>query len=122
MTNLVASAPTTEGGAQAPASRRLLIALPLGLVALIAFGVATGRGVYILGFLSFVLALLVSVTLHEAGHFFTARRYGMKSTQFFVGFGKTLWSRQRGETEYGIKAIPAGGFVKIVGMTQLEEV
>jgi membrane-associated protease RseP (regulator of RpoE activity) len=60
--------------------------------------------------------------LHEAGHFFTARRYGMKATQFFVGFGPTLWSRTKGETEYGIKAIPAGGYVKIVGMTSLEEV
>ncbi|MBK5306667.1 MAG: site-2 protease family protein [Frankiaceae bacterium] len=60
--------------------------------------------------------------IHEAGHFFTARRYGMKATQFFVGFGPTLWSTRRGETEYGVKAIPAGGFVKIVGMTPLEDV
>ena len=73
------------------------------------------------GALAFFVALLVSVTLHEAGHFLTARRYGMKATQFFVGFGPTVWSRRRGETEYGIKAIPAGGFVKIVGMTPLEE-
>jgi len=76
----------------------------------------------ILGVLVFVVGLLLSVMLHEAGHFLTARRYGMKATQFFVGFGPTLWSRQRGETEYGVKAIPAGGFVKIVGMTPLEEV
>ena len=74
------------------------------------------------GILAFVVALLVSVMIHEAGHFLTARRYGMKATQFFVGFGPTLWSTQRGETEYGVKAIPAGGFVKIVGMTPLEEV
>jgi len=74
------------------------------------------------GVLAFVVALLVSVMLHEAGHFLTARHYGMKATQFFVGFGPTLFSRQRGETEYGVKAIPAGGFVKIVGMTPLEEV
>ncbi len=74
------------------------------------------------GILAFVVALLLSVMIHEAGHFFTARHYGMKATQFFVGFGPTLWSRTRGETEYGIKAIPAGGFVKIVGMTPLEEV
>ncbi len=74
------------------------------------------------GILAFVVALLLSVMLHEAGHFFTARHYGMKATQFFVGFGPTLWSRTRGETEYGVKAIPAGGFVKIVGMTPLEEV
>lgn len=76
----------------------------------------------VLGIVAFVVALLVSVVLHEAGHFVTARRFGMKATQFFVGFGPTLWSRQRGETEYGIKAIPAGGFVKIVGMTPLEEI
>jgi membrane-associated protease RseP (regulator of RpoE activity) len=77
--------------------------------------------VVLLGVVAFVVALIVSVVLHEAGHFLTARRYGMKATQFFVGFGPTLWSRQRGETEYGFKAIPAGGFVKIVGMTPLEE-
>ena len=68
------------------------------------------------------MALLISVTLHEAGHFVTARRFGMKASQFFVGFGPTIWSRQKGETEYGFKAIPAGGFVKIIGMTTLEEV
>ena len=77
--------------------------------------------IYALGALGFLLALLLSVTLHEAGHFLTARRYGMKATQFFVGFGPTLFSRRRGETEYGVKAIPAGGFVKIVGMTPLED-
>jgi len=60
--------------------------------------------------------------LHEAGHFFTAKKFGMKVTQFFVGFGQTLWSTRRGETEYGVKAIPAGGFVKIVGMTELEDI
>ena len=76
----------------------------------------------VLGFFGFVVALLVSVSLHEGGHFLMARRYGMKATQFFVGFGPTIWSRQRGETEWGFKAIPAGGYVKIVGMTQLEEI
>ena len=77
---------------------------------------------FLLGVLIFVLALLFSVMLHEAGHFMTAKKFGMKVTQFFVGFGQTLWSRQRGETEYGVKAIPAGGFVKIIGMTELEDV
>ena len=76
----------------------------------------------VLGIVAFFVALLLSVTLHEAGHFLTARRYGMKATQFFVGFGPTLWSRRRGETEYGVKAVPLGGYVKIVGMTPLEEV
>ena len=69
---------------------------------------------FLLGILIFVLALLFSIMLHEAGHFFTAKKFGMKVTQFFVGFGQTLWSRRKGETEYGVKAIPAGGFVKIV--------
>ncbi|MGF7238096.1 MAG: M50 family metallopeptidase, partial [Frankia sp.] len=75
-----------------------------------------------IGIVAFVVALLVSVTLHEGGHFLTARRFGMKASKFFIGFGPTLWSRTRGETEYGVKAIPAGGFVKIEGMTQLEEI
>jgi membrane-associated protease RseP (regulator of RpoE activity) len=75
-----------------------------------------------LGWLIFLVALLVSVMLHEIGHFVTAKRFGMKCTRFFVGFGPTLWSTWRGETEYGIKAIPLGGFVKIVGMTSLDEV
>jgi membrane-associated protease RseP (regulator of RpoE activity) len=77
---------------------------------------------YLLGAAIFVIALLLSVVLHEAGHLITAKRFGMKATQFFVGFGPTLWSRRRGETEYGVKGIPLGGFVKIVGYTPLEEI
>lgn len=77
---------------------------------------------YLFGAVAFVLALLLSVVLHEAGHLLTAKRFGMKASQFFVGFGTTLWSRRRGETEYGVKAIPLGGFVKIIGYTPLEEV
>jgi membrane-associated protease RseP (regulator of RpoE activity) len=76
----------------------------------------------LLGWIIFIFALLFSIMLHEAGHFATAKKFRMKVTQFFVGFGQTLWSTIRGETEYGIKAIPAGGFVKIVGMTALEDV
>ncbi len=74
-----------------------------------------------LGILLFALGILVSVCLHEAGHLVTAKTFGMKATQYFAGFGPTLWSFRRGETEYGIKAIPAGGFVKILGMTPLED-
>ena len=76
----------------------------------------------LLGWIIFIFALLFSIMLHEAGHFATAKKFRMKVTQFFVGFGQTLWSRTRGETEYGIKALPAGGYVKIVGMTALEDV
>ncbi len=75
-----------------------------------------------LGVTIFALGILVSVCLHEAGHLITAKRFGMKATQYFAGFGPTLFSFRRGETEYGLKAIPAGGFVKIVGMTPLEDV
>ena len=69
----------------------------------------------------FVVGLLVSVFLHEMGHFVTARRSGMKVTQFFMGFGPRLWSTQRGEVEYGIRVLPLGAFVRIVGMNNLDE-
>jgi len=75
-----------------------------------------------LGWLIFLVALLVSVMLHETGHFVAAKRFGMKCTRYFVGFGPTIWSFWRGETEYGIKALPVGGFVKIVGMTSMDDV
>ena len=71
----------------------------------------------LLGMLAFVVALLLSVMVHEFGHFITARRYGMWVSEFFVGFGKRIWSVQRGETEFGVKAIPAGGYCKIEGMS-----
>jgi len=69
-----------------------------------------------------VLAIVVMIALHELGHFVTARSAGMKCTEFFIGFGPRIWSTHRGETEYGIKAIPAGAYVKVIGMTNLEEV
>src|ERR1700741_661816 len=59
--------------------------------------------------------------LHESGHFVAAKAFGMKCPRYFIGFGPTLWSTWRGETEYGIKALPFGGFVKIVGMTSIDE-
>jgi membrane-associated protease RseP (regulator of RpoE activity) len=77
---------------------------------------------YLIGVLIFVVAILVSIMLHEAGHFATAKAFKMKATQFFVGFGTTIWSFRRGETEYGVKSLPLGGFVKILGMTSMDEV
>ena len=77
---------------------------------------------FVLGIVLFVVGILISVILHEAGHFLTAKKFGMKATQFFVGFGPTLWSTTRGETEYGVKALPFGAFVRITGMTTLDEV
>ncbi|MGA1737914.1 MAG: M50 family metallopeptidase [Candidatus Nanopelagicaceae bacterium] len=76
----------------------------------------------VVGILAFVVALLISVMIHEAGHYLTAKRFGMKVTEFFLGFGSRIWSFRRGETEFGIKAIPAGGYCKIVGMSPREEV
>jgi len=75
----------------------------------------------LLGMLAFVVALLFSVMVHEFGHYITARKYGMWVSEFFVGFGKRIWSVQRGETEFGVKAIPAGGYCKIEGMAPNDE-
>jgi membrane-associated protease RseP (regulator of RpoE activity) len=75
----------------------------------------------IVGIIVFALGILISVALHEAGHMWTARAFGMKVTRFFIGFGPTLWSFRRKETEYGIKPIPFGAFVKIVGMTPQDD-
>jgi membrane-associated protease RseP (regulator of RpoE activity) len=74
-----------------------------------------------LGIVLFAVIILVSVCLHEAGHMVTAKAFGMKVTRYFAGFGPTLWSFKKGETEYGVKAIPLGGFVKIVGMTAQDD-
>jgi membrane-associated protease RseP (regulator of RpoE activity) len=71
---------------------------------------------YILGVGLFVLGLAVSVGLHELGHMIPAKRFGVKVTQYFVGFGNTVWSKKVGETEYGVKALPLGGYFKLVGM------
>lgn len=71
---------------------------------------------YTLGVLIFVVAILASIGLHEFGHLIPAKKFGGKVTQWFVGFGPTVFSRRVGETEYGVKAIPLGGYVKIVGM------
>jgi membrane-associated protease RseP (regulator of RpoE activity) len=76
---------------------------------------------HIIGILAFVIALLFSVMVHEFGHYLTARHYGMKVSEFFLGFGKRLWSTRRGETEFGIKAIPAGGYCRIEGMAPNDE-
>jgi membrane-associated protease RseP (regulator of RpoE activity) len=70
----------------------------------------------LLGIVVVVAGLLVSIAWHELGHMWPAKRFGVKVSEYFVGFGPTLWSTRRGETEYGIKAIPLGGYVRLVGM------
>ena len=75
-----------------------------------------------LGIIMFIAAVLVVIMVHESGHFLVAKLFRFKATKFFVGFGPTLWSTSKGETEYGVKALPLGGFVKIVGMNPYEEI
>jgi membrane-associated protease RseP (regulator of RpoE activity) len=91
--------------------------LALVVGAVLALGILTKASVLIV-----VLALVVMIFLHELGHFLTAKWSGMKVTELFIGFGPKLWSFRRGETEYGLKAIPAGAYVRIIGMNNLEEV
>jgi membrane-associated protease RseP (regulator of RpoE activity) len=75
-----------------------------------------------LGGLAAAAAIILFVTAHEAGHFFAAKAVGMRATEFFFGFGPKLWSTKKGETEYGVKLLPLGGYVRIAGMNPLEEV
>jgi len=72
--------------------------------------------IFALGVLAFAVGIVISIALHEAGHMIPAKLFGVKVTQFFVGFGNTVWSFRRGETEYGLKSIPLGGYVRLVGM------
>ncbi|MFZ9483659.1 MAG: M50 family metallopeptidase [Ilumatobacteraceae bacterium] len=104
----------------APEEKPTVVAMVLGLGAWAALFV-------VLGFVNpwilvFVIGVLVSVFLHEVGHFWTARRSGMRVTQFFMGFGPRVWSTHRGGVEYGLRAIPLGAFVRIIGMNSLDEV
>jgi membrane-associated protease RseP (regulator of RpoE activity) len=71
---------------------------------------------YALGVLIFAVGLLASIALHEVGHMVPAKKFGVKVTQYMVGFGPTAWSRKNGETEYGIKWIPLGGYIRMIGM------
>src|SRR6476620_7174806 len=71
---------------------------------------------FVLGVLFMATGVAASIALHEVGHLVPAKRFGVRVTQYMVGFGPTLWSRRRGETEYGVKAVPLGGYVKLVGM------
>lgn len=71
---------------------------------------------YVLGVLVIVIGILFSIAWHELGHLSTAKLFGVKVTQYMVGFGRTLWSKKVGETEYGIKALPFGGYIRMIGM------
>ncbi|HTN99110.1 MAG TPA: RIP metalloprotease RseP [Microthrixaceae bacterium] len=87
------------------------------IAAIVALGITQGVSMLIV-----VGAIIVMIFLHELGHFVMARRAGMLATEFFIGFGPKIFSFKRGETEYGLKAIPAGAYVRIIGMSSMEEV
>jgi membrane-associated protease RseP (regulator of RpoE activity) len=107
------SAPPETSGRQAAVTALLLLA---GIV-LLAF--VRPR---LAGTIGVLVAIIAMIMLHELGHFVMAKRAGMKVTEFFLGFGPRLWSIRRGETEYGVKAIPAGGYVRIIGMSNVDVV
>ena len=109
--------PGTEPAAGKSAARSL-VELGLVVAAVATLAVATGQ----VALLVVVACLIVMIMVHELGHLLAAKRGHMKVTEYFLGFGPRLWSFRRGETEYGVKAIPLGGYVKIPGMTNLEEV
>lgn len=94
----------------------------LRLGATIALVIAASIVLHIGGAVIVIASILLMIMLHELGHFITARWADMKVTDFFLGFGPTIWSVRRGETRYGIKAIPAGGFVRVIGMNNLDPI
>ena len=108
--------PPGPGRPLSPAAE--VLRLVLVVAAVIGLGFATGYGETVL----LVLFLILCIVAHEFGHFIAAKTGRVKVTEFFVGFGPRLWSIRRGETEYGVKALPLGGYCRIVGMNNLEEV
>lgn len=98
--------------------RWALLRLAVAVAAIVAAFVLFGQS----ALLVVILAVIAMVMIHELGHFVAAKASGMKVTEYFFGFGPKLWSVRKGETEYGVKALPAGGYVKITGMTMLEQV
>ena len=108
----------TERGPVEIDNRERFIRLAYFLAIVLVLAIFTGFS----PFLGVIFALVLIVMLHEFGHFVTAKWAGMKVTEYFFGFGPRLWSIRKGETEYGIKAVPLGGYVKIIGMNNLEQV
>ncbi|HWE70504.1 MAG TPA: site-2 protease family protein, partial [Acidimicrobiales bacterium] len=98
--------------------RQSALELIVAVAVIVALTVLTGTTAIAI----IVACIIVMVMVHEFGHLLAAKHGGMKVTEYFLGFGPRLWSFRRGETEYGIKAFPLGGYVKIPGMTNLEEV
>jgi membrane-associated protease RseP (regulator of RpoE activity) len=111
---------TTPSAPDEPASRTEVVTRLAGLVV----GTASVTAlIAVLGgwpWIVVVYSIIAIIMLHELGHYVTARMAHMKATEFFVGFGPKLWSFKRGETEYGVKAFPLGGYVRILGMSSME--
>ena len=105
------SSPVTAGEKSSPVGLMVLVGL------LVFAGISGGISLVIV-----ILSLVVMIFMHELGHYLAARHGGMKATEFFIGFGPKLWSFKRGETEFGFKGIPLGAYVRIIGMSNLEEV
>src|SRR5690348_110559 len=99
----------------APPDKRISLVLLFALVVLL--GLSGGWPLLVV-----VFSIIVMIVLHETGHYIAAKKSGMKVTEFFLGFGPKLWSVRRGETDYGVKAIPAGAYVRIIGMHNLDDV
>lgn len=115
------SSTSLPGGEPAPpekSARRSLVELLVAVVAVVGLSIALGAT----DLLIVVACIVVMVMVHELGHLLAAKHGGMKVTEYFLGFGPRLWSFRKGETEYGVKAFPLGGYVKIPGMTNIEEV
>jgi membrane-associated protease RseP (regulator of RpoE activity) len=116
--------PSGDGAADAAARRRALLRLLAATVGItvcaVALQVSTGLPLFTVE--AIVAVLIVVIMLHELGHLLVAKKCGIKVTEYFVGFGPKLWSIRRGETEYGIKPVLLGGYVRIIGMNNLEEV
>ena len=117
MTDTQVPGAQTPGAEQPPEQPRSVVGLVLLVAGIVALGVLGSVSAVIV-----VLALLVMIFMHELGHYLTARSAGMKVTEFFLGFGPRIWSFRKGETEYGLKAIPAGAYVRIIGMHNLDPV
>ena len=101
-----------------PGQRKAVVGLLAAVVLLVAAAVAGN----FLGALGVVAVIALVIMMHEAGHFVAAKLGGMKVTEYFLGFGPRLWSIRRGETEYGVKALPLGGYVRIIGMNNMDQV
>ena len=100
-------------------TRKAVVGISLMILAIIALVIVRPSTAVTV---AIIVGLILTIMLHEFGHYVAAKKSGMKVTEFFLGFGPRIWSFRRGETEYGVKAIPAGGYVRIIGMTNLEEV